>query len=291
MSDHRLFSLPLLALGAWMYGCAPAQQAAVATAPRPAADLPAARVDASRPTVDPRLMPPPRAPLAGMPDLVGAGFAVTDGGLKAMTADGLPPPVARALEPLKGRNFANVTEFRAAVEDRIGKPAAGAHLPSILRHALVVTLADPPEPPEGKADLQPAEAIKRPAVAAAVPPPVTGTVPGSMGSDRFRPVFFDFDRAVIKPEFKSAIAFNADVLKADRTLKVVIEGHCDERGSTEYNLALGERRAEAVRKALVAAGAAPEQLKTVSYGEERPADPGHGEAAWAKNRRAVIHFQ
>lgn len=288
---HRLFSLPLLALGAWVYGCAPAQQAAVAPAPRPAADLPATRVDSSRPTVDPRLMPPSRAPLAGMPDLVGASFTLTDANLNAMASAGLPPAVTRNLEALKGRVFTNVTEFRAAVEDRIGKPAADTHMPAILRHALAVTLAKPPEPPEGKADLQPAEAIKAPAVQAAAPPAVVGVIPGSMGSDRFRPVFFDFDRAAIKPEFRAVIAFNADVLKADRSLTVVIEGHCDERGSTEYNLALGERRAEAVRKALVAAGVMPEQMKTVSYGEERPADPGHNETAWSKNRRVVINLQ
>jgi len=283
--------IAVLALAISAYGCSSSQQTTVATEPKPAADLPAVRVDASRPSVDPRIMPPPREPLAGTPDLDNAIFEVTDATLKSMTDAGLPQAQAQRLDALKGRTFGNVAEFRAAVEDRIGKPAADAHLGTILRHALVVTLADVPAPPEGKAELQAAETLKRPQVQKETTQPVTGVIAGSMGSDRFKPVFFDYDRSAIKKQFREAIAFNARVLKADQNLKVVIEGHCDERGSTEYNIALGERRAEAVRKALVEAGAAPEQLKTVSYGEERPADPGHTESAWSKNRRSVINLQ
>jgi len=101
-------------------------------------------------------------------------------------------------------------------------------------------------------------------------------------------VYFDFDKSNIKPEFENTIAENAKKLMADSSMRVTIEGHCDERGTNEYNLALGQRRAEAVRRALVAAGVSASQLSTVSYGEERPVDPGHDEAAWAKNRRGVI---
>ena len=72
---------------------------------------------------------------------------------------------------------------------------------------------------------------------------------------------------------------------------VVIEGHCDERGTREYNLALGERRADAIRSYLTTAGVSPRQIETVSYGEERPEDPGNGEAAWARNRRAVLIYR
>ncbi|MBI3991802.1 MAG: peptidoglycan-associated lipoprotein Pal [Candidatus Lambdaproteobacteria bacterium] len=116
-----------------------------------------------------------------------------------------------------------------------------------------------------------------------------GTQPAAvMGSPEFKPVFFDFDKYDIKPEFVAVIKENAGVLKGDANMKVVIEGHCDERGTTEYNLALGERRARAVRSALIDEGVNPTQLKMVSYGEERPADLGHNEAAWEKNRRAVI---
>ena len=104
----------------------------------------------------------------------------------------------------------------------------------------------------------------------------------------FQTVFFDFDKYNIKPEFVAVIKQNADVLKKATMLNVVIEGHCDERGTNEYNLALGQRRATAVMQALVAEGVNKSQVKTISYGEERPVDPGHDEAAWAKNRRGVI---
>jgi peptidoglycan-associated lipoprotein len=104
----------------------------------------------------------------------------------------------------------------------------------------------------------------------------------------FQTVYFDFDKYNIKPEFVSVIKQNADILKKAAALKIVIEGHCDERGTNEYNLALGQRRATAVMKALEAEGVNKDQLKTISYGEERPVDPGHTEEAWAKNRRSVI---
>ncbi len=286
MTVERSFSLVALVLMGFTLGCGPAQQATVSPTPKPAADQPVAREDAFRPAIDPRVLPDPRPPLAGTPDLSNAQFTITDATLKAMTEDGLPAAAAASLGPLKDRGFRNVVEFRAAVEDKIGKSAAEQHMPAILRHALLVTLADVPELPEGKVDLQAAETGPR--VQSEATPAV---LLGSMGSERFKPVFFDFDKSQIKPEFKDAIAHNVKELLGDKALKVVIEGHCDERGSTEYNLALGERRAEAVRKALVAAGLPVQRLKAVSYGEERPADPGHDETAWSKNRRAVINLQ
>ena len=104
----------------------------------------------------------------------------------------------------------------------------------------------------------------------------------------FGVVYFDFDKYNIKPEFEQVIKLNAEALKGNPSLKVVIEGHCDERGSTEYNLALGQRRATAVLQALRSNGVPASQLKTISYGKERPVDLGHTEEAWAKNRRSVI---
>ena len=74
-------------------------------------------------------------------------------------------------------------------------------------------------------------------------------------------------------------------------VSVLIEGHCDERGTREYNLALGERRAEEIRKYLVSIGVSPQQIEVVSYGEERPEDPEHNEAAWARNRRAILIYR
>ena len=81
------------------------------------------------------------------------------------------------------------------------------------------------------------------------------------------------------------------ILRSNPDRSVVIEGHADERGTREYNLALGERRADAVRSFLVSAGVSPRQIEIVSYGEERPEDPGHDEAAWARNRRAVMIYR
>ena len=103
-----------------------------------------------------------------------------------------------------------------------------------------------------------------------------------------KPVFFDYDSADLTPAAKSALDENSGVLKKYGTWVLTIEGHCDERGTPEYNLALGERRAVAARTYLVALGVAADRLRTVSYGKEFPFDAGHDEAAWAKNRRA--HF-
>jgi peptidoglycan-associated lipoprotein len=103
-----------------------------------------------------------------------------------------------------------------------------------------------------------------------------------------QPAFFDYDSAELTAEARTALDANAAVLKKYPTWVVTIEGHCDERGTAEYNLALGERRAVAAQAYLVSLAIAPARLRTVSYGKEFPFDPGSNEAAWAKNRRA--HF-
>ncbi|MBN2496138.1 MAG: peptidoglycan-associated lipoprotein Pal [Deltaproteobacteria bacterium] len=101
-------------------------------------------------------------------------------------------------------------------------------------------------------------------------------------------VYFAFDRALLSDEARQALQRNYDFLERHASLAVRIEGHCDERGSTEYNLALGERRALAVRNYLIQLGIQPERLEPISFGEERPADPGSGEDAWARNRRSEL---
>jgi peptidoglycan-associated lipoprotein len=106
-----------------------------------------------------------------------------------------------------------------------------------------------------------------------------------------RTFYFEFDRAVVGPDDLASLEMHATVLRNNRDRSVVIEGHCDERGTREYNLALGERRADAIRTYLTSAGVSPRQIETVSYGEERPEDPGQGEAAWARNRRAVLIYR
>jgi peptidoglycan-associated lipoprotein len=99
-------------------------------------------------------------------------------------------------------------------------------------------------------------------------------------------VYFDYDSASLTSDAKTTVQENADYLKKNSNTNVTVEGHCDDRGSTEYNLALGERRANAVRDYMVNLGVAKKRLKTVSYGEERPVMKGENESAWSKNRRA-----
>jgi peptidoglycan-associated lipoprotein len=98
-------------------------------------------------------------------------------------------------------------------------------------------------------------------------------------------VYFDFDSAVLTQASRDILNKNAGILQKNNTMKIKIEGNCDERGSDEYNLALGERRAKSAMNYLVTLGIKPDRLSIISYGEEKPADQGHDEAAWAKNRR------
>ena len=103
----------------------------------------------------------------------------------------------------------------------------------------------------------------------------------------FETVYFDFDKADLRADTRATITKNAEIMKKTKaTAKVRIEGHCDERGSAEYNLALGERRANSVQQYLITLGVQAERLSVVSYGKEKPAVQGSGEEAWAKNRRA-----
>ena len=104
----------------------------------------------------------------------------------------------------------------------------------------------------------------------------------------FAPAFFGLDSAELDPAGRAVVAANAELLSAYPTWAVTIEGHCDERGTAEYNLALGERRAISVKAYLVSLGIASDRVQTVSYGKEFPFDAGHDEEAWANNRRG--HF-
>jgi len=106
-----------------------------------------------------------------------------------------------------------------------------------------------------------------------------------------RLVYFDYDSYVIKPEFQSLVETHAGFIKSDKGRKVVIEGHTDERGGREYNLALGQKRAEAVRRALGLLGVADSQLEAVSFGKEKPAVQGGDETTWSQNRRAEISYR
>ena len=141
----------------------------------------------------------------------------------------------------------------------------------------------PPAPPQRVEDVLP------------VPPQpvsedaITGRTLDDLNRDSpFKPVLFPLDSAELDETGRSVAATNAQLLRKYSTWVITVEGHCDERGTAEYNLALGERRAVAVKTYLVSLGISPDRVRIVSYGKEFPFDLGHTEAAWANNRRA--HF-
>jgi peptidoglycan-associated lipoprotein len=143
--------------------------------------------------------------------------------------------------------------------------------------------ARPPSPPQPSAEptTVPPEPVRDDAIASASLDDLNRNSP-------LKPVFFALDSADIDPAGKAVLDANAPLLKRYASWVVTIEGHCDERGTAEYNLALGERRALAARAYLVSLGIPADRLRTVSYGKEFPFDPGHDDGAWGKNRRA--HF-
>jgi peptidoglycan-associated lipoprotein len=143
-----------------------------------------------------------------------------------------------------------------------------------------VTVTPAPAPPP---------ASPPPMAAAAQPAPVTRPAPKEFAVDaNVKDIFFDFDKYDIKPEFAKVLDANASWLKANPGQLVLIEGHCDERGTVEYNLVLGERRAKAAMNYLVAQGVQASRFTVISYGKERPFCTERTEACWAQNRRA--HF-
>src|SRR5258705_6219847 len=163
------------------------------------------------------------------------------------------------------------------------KPAPGAA--TAPPRAAATSTPGPPAPPP-----RPAERVEE-----SIPVPAISE--GAIGNrsledlnrdSPFRPAFFGLDSSDLDDAGRAIVAANADIMKKYPTWVVTVEGHCDERGTAEYNLALGELRAVAVKTYLVALGISPNRLRTVSYGKEFPFDMGHTDAAWSKNRRA--HF-
>lgn len=145
--------------------------------------------------------------------------------------------------------------------------------------------AKPAPAPEQPRAAPPAPQPVQPAAPVAKPEPAAPRVAPAM-----RSVYFDFDKSDIKPEFRALLEENAKYLRENPSLKVRIEGNCDERGSREYNIALGQRRAEAVLQALSLLGVDPKRMEAISYGEERPRRTEHNEAAWAENRRSDLVY-
>jgi peptidoglycan-associated lipoprotein len=119
------------------------------------------------------------------------------------------------------------------------------------------------------------------------PSPVSATPPSQPGAD-FQPAFFEYDSYQLSDRAKAALDADARALRSNPSMSIVIEGHCDERGTVEYNQSLGERRANVAREYLVASGVNPSRLHVVSYGKDRPFTEGEGESAWSLNRRAHL---
>ena len=139
-------------------------------------------------------------------------------------------------------------------------------------------------PPSGMAEpSEPPPSVERPTTEGPITTDLIDEVTRQM-----QPVFFDFNQYDIREDMIPSLQNNARVMKQNTTVSVLVEGHCDERGTDEYNLALGERRAGAAKDFLISLGIAENKLSTLSYGESRPFSPGHDEDSWAQNRRA--HF-
>lgn len=173
-----------------------------------------------------------------------------------------------------------LTIVAAACKGKAKPPVARPQPPAM---PTVDTAPPPPvEPPQ--------PIVEQPVSVPTMPPDdVTGKSIDDLNRDSpLRPVFFLLDQNDVSAEGQQILQANAAVLKKYPNMQVTIEGHCDERGTAEYNLALGERRALAARNYLVSLGIPGDRIKTVSYGKEFPFEAGHEDAAWSKNRRA--HF-
>ena len=179
----------------------------------------------------------------------------------------------------------------------VGVGLAGVVAVACVRNPPPVEPDAPPPPPSG------GQATQLPASPPPPAPPPPPPAPPVIGEEDdfasrsleelnrespLQPLFFEYDRAELSAEGQAVLQANADILRRYPTWVITIEGHCDERGSPEYNLGLGERRALLVQEYLVGLGLSSDQISTVSYGKEFPFDPGHTAEAWARNRRA--HF-
>lgn len=177
-----------------------------------------------------------------------------------------------------------------------GLTAACAKRPAMTQAAAppptAAVTATPAPPPQALAPAAPAPAPAPPAPATPAPAPAAVQPPPPPAqfaeNAALIDIHFDFDKSAIRPGDAKILEASADWLKANPKALVLIEGHCDERGTNEYNLALGERRAQAALAYLVSRGVAAGRMTVISYGEERPACLEHAEACWAKNRRG--HF-
>ncbi len=219
---------------------------------------------------------------------------------KAAEAETLAPEEYAHAEACLDILTHEATEFHPLADPNtrnyIGKcRAAFAALKSSLAAAsqakIPVEPVSPPQAPQPEA----APPSAPPPAPRAVTPPAPAAKAAEAGAGRekekespLQDAFFDFDKSLIRPDAKKSLDENIRWLKANSNATILIEGHCDERGTREYNLALGQRRARSAQDYLVAAGIDAKRIKTISYGKERPFVLGHDESAWKWNRRA--HF-
>ncbi len=148
--------------------------------------------------------------------------------------------------------------------------------------------AAPAAPPAPKTGETPVVRPAPPSVVPVQPAKPAGPTAAPVGASPLKDLFFDYDKSAIRDDQKAVLSENVSWLKGNAKAKLTIEGHCDERGTAEYNLGLGERRAKAVKDYLIAAGIAADRTSTISYGKERPFVLGHDESTWKWNRRG--HF-
>jgi peptidoglycan-associated lipoprotein len=165
--------------------------------------------------------------------------------------------------------------------------------PGAVGPGAAVAPAPAPAAPSPQIGETPVTRPSAPAETPVTPAPAAPAAPGAPGAavpaaSPLKDMFFDFDKSAIRDDQKAALNDNVGWLKVNAQARITIEGHCDERGTAEYNLGLGERRAKAVKDYLVAAGVAADRVATISYGKERPFVLGHDESAWKWNRRG--HF-
>jgi peptidoglycan-associated lipoprotein len=247
----------------------------------------------------PELPPPPPPPAPPAPEVEGIypKHGTLDAALAALPpVEPLPPlpeePMAAAPLP-PAPEVEGIYPKHGTLDAALAALPPAEELPALEEAPPAVAEAPPPavEPP-APAPAPPAPpAVKAPAPSPPAPPvapPVPVAVKEAAKEPPLGDIFFDYDEALIRPDAKETLNKNVEWLRANTKPNLIIEGHCDERGTQEYNLALGQRRAKAAQDYLVASGVDEKRIKTISYGKERPFVAGHDESAWQWNRRA--HF-
>ena len=167
---------------------------------------------------------------------------------------------------------------------------------SVLFTSLLAACASKEVQEQSKATVEDRTPTQQPTTAPKTAPVQQGSVAADPLHDpnnilSHRSVYYDFDKSVIKDEYRALVDAHAQYLSSNRSARVTLQGNCDERGSREYNLALGQRRADSVKKAMTVLGASSSQIQTVSYGKEKPRCTEHAESCWWQNRRSDIVYQ